>query len=118
MQFNRKKPKNNKLDIEISELLEEQKKDKLVRKIFNELRNKWQEAETKFKNYVICPTTKLLLFVKKPIKKKTENNNKIVFPSNLKEKCLKISHLTHFGIDKTYRNLDKKHFCGRACFRM
>lgn len=88
----------------------EQKKDKNIKIIFNALRNNTNEARVKYKNYSICPSTKLLLYTTKPKANVVECNNKIVIPSSLKEKCIRVSHLTHFGIDKTYQNLCRKFF--------
>ena len=59
---------------------------------------------------MICPQTKLLLFIAKHNRINKKTMHKIAIPHMLKGRCLKISHLTHLGIDKTYQQLSKSYF--------
>lgn len=106
----KKNPNFKNLDIELEDLLKEQKRDKILKNIYNALKKNNSEAKHKFKNYSICPITKLLLYTTKPKENNLEYHNKIVVPAGLKEKCIRVNHFTHFGIDKTYQNLCKKFF--------
>lgn len=97
------------LDIEIEEILEQQSKDKFIQEVIKDLKEKGKNT-IKFKNYMICSSTNLLLFIRKPNKTNNQVTYKIVIPQALKEKCLKINHFTHLGIDKTFQNLERKYF--------
>ena len=95
------KCRKSNLELEIEEILEEQLADRLIKTITENLTKNGSNTK-KFKNYMICPQTKLLLFIAKPNRINKETMHKIIIPHKLKGKCLKINHLTHLGIDKTY----------------
>ena len=74
-----------KLDIEIEEIVQAQKEDKLIKTIIADLQ-KYGTNTRKFKNYTICTKTNLLLFIAKPNKFNKKTIFKIVIPHKLKGK--------------------------------
>lgn len=109
----KKQPNKKNLDIDIEDILIEQKKDKNIKIIFNALRNNTNEARVKYKNYSICPSTKLLLYATKPKANVVECNNKIVIPSSLKEKCIRVESSYSFWNRQNLPKLVQKIFLER-----
>lgn len=99
-------PKDALLDISIPTLFFEQRQDPELKKIILEIQN---NAIPKVKNFTLCDRTELLISCA-PSKNDQEPVFKIVVPQNLKEKCIRIHHLSHLGIDKTYKNILKTYW--------
>ena len=96
------------LDVSISTLLENQKKDKEISNIYNDISN---NRAHKHKYFFIHPETNLVSYCKQePQEQQQSTYPKIVVPNILKNKILQLAHHTHFGIAKTYQNLNRKYF--------
>lgn len=90
-------------ELTIEEILEAQKKDKNVQEIIKE---RLYNTKSKFRRYIISPINNLLLFVPE----KDEANLRIVIPNSLKDKCLRLAHFAHYGIQKTLKIIQEKYF--------
>ena len=104
---NQPPPKDALLDISIPTIRYEQGKDEYTSKIIKDIR---ENETSKYKNYIICPKSNLLLYTSTQDPEKQDVNYRIVIPKKLQAKCLRIQHLTHYGIDKTYQSLCKKYY--------
>lgn len=86
----------------------EQRSDTDLNKIIKDINT---NIISKFKNYIICDRSLLLLYESTPANSNQELVlYKIVVPKSLREKCIRIHHITHYGIEKTYKNIKKKYF--------
>lgn len=91
------------LEISNKMFLIEQKKDKYLNKMYQGiLHNRYNKSN---QNYFIDPESRLLKY--KP-QDQYNNHPVIVVPNSLKAKVLAITHLTHFGIQKTYELLRQR----------
>jgi transposase InsO family protein len=92
------------LEISSNTFLTEQIKDENLSVIYNSLLN--GNNDTKYKEYHIDRNSKLLMF------NKSDDNteSKIVVPRSIVPKVLRICHLTHLGLQKTYDFVTKKYF--------
>lgn len=96
------------LDISEAALFYEQCKDTDLNKIIKDINN---NIISKFKNYIIWDQSLLLLYGSTPANSNHESVQfKIAVHTSLREKCIRIHHITHYRIEKTYKNIRKKYF--------
>ena len=93
-------------------ILLEQLKDKQLSKIYTDILNNNKSQLTV--NYFICPTSRLLRFARDPSVHQ-DAENRIALPRSLQAKAIRISHIPHFGILKTYQQLSKFYYW-RGCY--
>lgn len=111
--FNSPPPKDALLDISETTLRYEQQKDTDIKKIISDNIN---NIIPDFKNYIICDRFLLLFFNSNSAKPNKESAQyKIVVSKSVREKCIQIHHITHYGIKKTYKNIRTK-FYGKGIY--
>ena len=95
------------MEISDSTILSEQLKDKTLSKFYKDILDNKDSPQTK--NFFICPSTKILMFVKDP--EAGENATpRVALPKTLRYKALSIAHVSHYGISKTFQFLSGKYF--------
>lgn len=107
--LNKENIKDPILEISVKTMLKAQLEDKHLRKIYCNIldcNNHYSESR---KFYLICPDTQLLLHAKDPAMAE-KANVKIALPNSLHSKALRIAHVSHFGIHKTYNFLSETYF--------
>lgn len=103
-------PKDAVNDILENTPFQEQHKDPYILKIIKDINS---NPIPKFKNFILCDRSKLLLYhcnANRSDHDQEYAQYKIVVPQSLQAKCMKIHHILHYGIDKTYKNICRKFF--------
>lgn len=101
-------PEDPLLQISEKTILKEQLKDKNLSKFYSDVLNKKKTQDSKF--FCIDPTSELLLFIRDPKSTNEDVPPKIAMPNSLRIKALKIAHVPHYGIQKTFQFISEKYY--------